>query len=139
MMTFRWTVLLLVMGLLTSGGFAGGPRPAPRPKAVADDGWTGTYVCYGGHQSQGQGRTLRITKEGDRYRLELKPYESFDFVAVKAGVLESKSLGKIYRGALRFEDTSMPATTVLRAELCYEQFYLVRLPDEATGEKARAK
>jgi len=92
------------------------------PKAGGADVWAGEYALVGGFALTGRGATARLTREGDGYRLNVRPYEGYTFVEVRPGVLECKVLGTITRGTLRAEGRE--PVPVLTAELCYERFHL---------------
>jgi hypothetical protein len=100
--------------------------------APAPDAWAGEYTRLGGWDSPGRGHHVAITRDGDGYRIDLKGYETFKFVEVRPGVLECRSLGTITRGTLRFEGGSDRPTPFLRADFCYEWFYLEGPPAAAT-------
>jgi hypothetical protein len=92
------------------------------PKAGGEDGWAGEYTLVGGTALPGRGTNVRLTRDGDGYRLGVRPYEGYTFVEVRPGVLECKVLGSITRGTLKAEGRE--AVPVLTAELCYERFHL---------------
>lgn len=111
-------------------------RTCGRP--AAPDLWSGEYRVLGGWAGHHQAR-VTISKKGNSYRLNLKGYEGYSFTEVRPGVLECKRLGKIYRGSLRFDNEPKAATRVLRADLCYEHFYLFAAPAGGAGPKAPPK
>jgi hypothetical protein len=99
------------------------------PVANPEDPWTGTYSYFADHDTSrsgqfGEARRITITKEGDFYRLS-KPYDDFKFKETKKGHLydEKAIFGGLTLGSMEFSDGRH--ARVLRAEFCYEHFYLV--------------
>jgi hypothetical protein len=108
-------------------------RAALDAAVAAADGWVGEYARFGGWDGPGRGPRVTITKGADGYHLNLKGYETYPFVEQRPGALRSKALGTITQGTARLE--GQEPFGVLRAELCYEGFYLFGGPAPAADRK----
>jgi hypothetical protein len=111
------------------------PSGAEAP-AKSEDPWVGTYVLFAEYDTKragafGEAAKITITKEGDVYKLS-KPYDLHQFKEVKKGVLEGDkgAFGHLFLGSMEFSNGSRGR--ILRAEFCYESFYLV---SGADGDK----
>ncbi len=84
----------------------------------ADDPWVGTYNTKGSRAEE-----ITITKDGDGYKLS--HFEHHQFKQVKKGVLagDGGALGYVYLGSMEFSDGRR--AKILRADFCYEWFYLM--------------
>jgi hypothetical protein len=106
-----------------------GPGRAAEPARPAKDPWVGEYRQLGGWRADKAGH-VTITREDGFYRLNTEDgaHKSYRFVEEKPGVLrdEKHIYGKIFLAELKFADSDRAAQPVLKAEFCYEDFYLIR-------------
>jgi hypothetical protein len=115
--------LVLLMGPDFAARTAGAQPPS--------DPWCGTYLKLGGWRPSGQDGLapyVTITRDGEGYyRLNEPPYQSSRFIEVEKGVLEDreKGLGKIYLGSVQYVAGRRQPETMLKAEFCYDGFYLL--------------
>jgi hypothetical protein len=119
-----------VVSLALAAAVFGALRPSgTEPPAKTDDPWVGTYLMFGEYDWRrtgqfGEAVTITITKEGDVYKLS-KPFDLHPFKEVKKGVLQDGKggLGSLFLGSMEFSNGARGR--ILRAEFCYESFYLV--------------
>jgi hypothetical protein len=116
------------LALLAAVVFAAPGPITPEPAAKAGDPWTGTYLKFGEYETDrtgqfGEAPRITIKKDGDVYTLS-KPYELWKFKETKKGALEDApgGIGSIKLGSMEFGDGTRGR--VLRADFCYEAFYL---------------
>lgn len=111
------------------------------PPARQADPWVGTYLKYDRYDTRRQGQfgeaqQVTITRDGNGYRLS-KPYNGWKFTEVRKGVLSDVEgggphLGKLILGTAKFADGKH--TRVLRAEFCYDWFFLYSTDDAPPKE-----
>ena len=99
------------------------------PAAQEAQRWEGRYLFYDRYDNKregqfGEARKVTITRDGDGFKLSIKPYDGYKFFEKTKGVLSDTKdvLGKIYLGSAEFADGKR--ARVLRVEFCYEYFIL---------------
>jgi hypothetical protein len=124
----RYLLALGSLALLGAGVFATLRTHATEPAAIPEDRWVGAYLKLGRYEIDrtgqfGEAPTITIRKEGDIYKLS-KPYDVWKFKETKKGVLEDApgGIGSIKLGTMEFSDGTRGR--ILRADFCYETFYL---------------
>jgi hypothetical protein len=105
-------LVVVMLAASVSAQAAEAQKPAP-------DAWVGTWAVVGGNRP-----AAVIVKDGEGYQLRMPAYETQRFKEVVPGALECRHLGVIRRGTMTF--AGVPGeVVVLRAEFCYEIFYLL--------------
>ena len=119
--------MLASVGLVSATALVGNAAEKP---AEEKDPWVGNYLKFGRYRYRGDAQSkealqISITKDEQGYKLD-PTYATQHFTEIKPGVLSDGQggLGKIYLGSADFADGFQ--IPVLRAEFCYEQFFLYR-------------